>query len=53
MFGTGIIQGFALTLGIGVMVSMFSAIVLTRVFLYIAAGPRMSQLKWLFLGNKK
>ncbi|HSW96481.1 MAG TPA: MMPL family transporter, partial [Candidatus Saccharimonadales bacterium] len=29
-FGTGIVQGFALTLAIGVIVSMFSAIVVTR-----------------------
>ncbi len=29
-FGTGIVQGFALTLAIGVLVSMFSAIVVTR-----------------------
>lgn len=32
-FGTGIIRGFAVTLAIGVLVSMFSAIVVTRTFL--------------------
>jgi protein-export membrane protein SecD len=32
-FGTSLIQGFALTLGIGVIISMFSAIVTTRIFL--------------------
>lgn len=32
-FGTGIVRGFALTLAIGVLVSMFSAIVITRTFL--------------------
>ncbi len=32
-FGTSLIKGFALTLGIGVLVSMFSAITVTRVFL--------------------
>ncbi|MBI3888847.1 protein translocase subunit SecD [Candidatus Nomurabacteria bacterium] len=32
-FGTSLIKGFALTLGTGVIVSMFSAIVITRVFL--------------------
>lgn len=32
-FGTGIIRGFALTLAIGVLVSMFSAIVVTRTFM--------------------
>lgn len=32
-FGTSLIKGFALTLGMGVLVSMLSAIVLTKVFL--------------------
>jgi preprotein translocase subunit SecD len=32
-FGTSLIKGFALTLGMGVLVSMFSAIAITRVFL--------------------
>jgi preprotein translocase subunit SecD len=32
-FGTGIVRGFAVTLLIGVVVSMFSAIVVTRTFL--------------------
>lgn len=32
-FGTSLIQGFALTLGMGVLVSLFSAIVISRVFL--------------------
>ena len=34
-FGTGMIRGFALVLAIGVLVSMFSAIVVTRTFLRI------------------
>lgn len=33
IFATGLVKGFALTLGIGVMVSMFSAIIITRSFL--------------------
>ncbi len=32
-FGTSIVQGFALTLGIGIAVSMFSALTVTRTFL--------------------
>ncbi len=32
-FGTGIVRGFAITLLIGVLVSMFSAIIVTRTFL--------------------
>ncbi len=44
-FGTGPIRGFALTLGLGVGVSMFTAITVTRTFLFslvsvgIAANP--------------
>ena len=32
-FGTSLIEGFALTFGLGVLVSMFSAITVSRVFL--------------------
>lgn len=35
IFGTGIVRGFALTLAIGVLVSLFSAITLTRTLLRI------------------
>jgi len=38
-FGTSLVKGFALTFGIGVFVSMFSAIVVTRTFL-LALGIR-------------
>lgn len=34
-FGTGIVRGFAFTLAIGVLVSMFSAIVVTRTFIRV------------------
>jgi protein-export membrane protein SecD len=34
-FGTSLIKGFALTLGMGVLVSMFSAITVTRIFLSV------------------
>ncbi len=37
-FGSSLIKGFALTLGIGVMVSMFSAIVVSRVLLLAVSG---------------
>jgi len=32
-FGTGVVKGFALALAIGILVSMFTAIVVTRTFL--------------------
>lgn len=37
-FGTGMVRGFALTLAIGILVSMFSAIVVTRTFLRLVYG---------------
>jgi preprotein translocase subunit SecD len=33
-FGTGPVKGFALTLGIGVLLSLFSAISVTRLFMW-------------------
>jgi protein-export membrane protein SecD len=36
--GTGAVKGFALTLAIGVAVSMFSAITVTRTFLHLVTG---------------
>jgi len=39
-FGTGIVRGFAFTLALGVIVSMFSAIVVTRTFLQVFYGGK-------------
>jgi len=41
IFATGLVKGFALTLGIGVLISMFSAIIVTRSFLRWFVGRRM------------
>jgi len=38
MFGTSIVKGFALTLGIGVIVSMFTAITVTRSLMGVVLG---------------
>ena len=38
IFGTGSIKGFAITLGVGVVVSMFTAIVVTRYLLNLMLG---------------
>ena len=40
-FGTGPIRGFALTLGLGVLVSMFTAIVVTRTFLFALVNTNL------------
>ncbi len=48
-FGTSLIKGFALTLGIGVLVSMLSATVLTKVFLVLLAHmPETGLSRFLF-----
>jgi len=41
-FEAALVQGFAITLAVGVLVSMFSAIVVTRTFLRVAVGSRFS-----------
>lgn len=51
-FGSSIIRGFAFTLALGILVSMFSAIIITRQFLLLVAKWKICQNKWLF-GVKK
>ena len=50
--GTSIIKGFALTLAIGIAVSMFSAVFVTRNFLKLFVSERMGKHLWWF-GVKK
>ncbi len=47
--GTTIVQGFAVTLAIGVMVSMFSAIMVSRTILRVIASTRLSRLLGAFV----
>jgi len=42
------VMGFAVTLAIGVAVSMFTAVVVTRTFLFVLAGTRLGQKTSLF-----
>ncbi|MDH5596769.1 MAG: protein translocase subunit SecD [Candidatus Peregrinibacteria bacterium] len=51
-FGNSIIRGFALMLGIGILVSMFTAITITRTLLQTLNGTRASKSKFL-LGAKR
>ncbi len=51
-FGTSIIRGFALTLALGVVLSMFTAIIVTRGILRIFVGTKISRVRWLFGDNK-
>lgn len=46
--GTSFVKGFAVTLNIGIILSMFSAIVVTRSFLRMFVGTRLEKVNWLW-----
>lgn len=46
--GTSFIQGFALTLSLGILISMFSAIIVTKSFLKCFIGTKLDKVKWLW-----
>jgi preprotein translocase subunit SecD len=46
--GTGMVKGFALTLAIGVVISMFTAITVTKAFLHLFSGGGYLQKPWLY-----
>jgi preprotein translocase subunit SecD len=52
-FGTGLVKGFAFTLGLGVVVSMFTALTCTRTFmlLLVLGFPKLRQKPELFCPN--
>ncbi len=52
-FGSSIIKGFAFTLAIGILVSMFSAITITRQFLLLVAAWKPFKASWLYGVKKK
>lgn len=47
-FGTGTIKGFAITLAIGVLLSMFSAITVTKNLLKVVTASKKLQRPWFF-----
>jgi protein-export membrane protein SecD len=47
LFATSFIKGFALTLSIGILVSLFSAIFITRILLQVFIGNWAEKAKWL------
>jgi preprotein translocase subunit SecD len=54
VFGSGTIKGFALTLGIGVIISMFTALVISRVLLNLGVGMGIINVKaYLPIGGGK
>lgn len=49
-FGASIVKGFAITLAIGTIVNVFTAVFATRTFVHqvaVSAGQRISERKWL------
>jgi protein-export membrane protein SecD len=52
-FGTGSIRGFALVLIIGVIISMFTAITVSRTLLLLITKSRLIKYKFLFALNRK
>lgn len=47
-FGTSFVKGFAFTLILGVLISMFSAVFVTQNFLRLFQGSIFNKLKWLW-----
>ena len=47
-FGTSVVKGFAITLAIGILVSMFTAITVTRTFLRLLVTQKLENKLWLF-----
>ncbi len=47
-FGAPSIKGFAITLGVGILISMFTAITVTRTFLRLFLGNNILTHPWLF-----
>jgi len=53
-FGSGLIRGFAVTLGIGILVSMFTALTVTHTILRAVAGTGLkNKLGWWTMGAKR
>jgi len=51
-FTTSIVKGFALTLGVGVLMSLVAALIITRTFLELSVGTKLEKWPWLFKALK-
>ena len=51
-FTTSIVKGFALTLGVGVLMSLVGSLIITRTFLELSAGTRLERWTSLFKSLK-
>jgi protein-export membrane protein SecD len=52
-FSSSMIKGFAFTLGLGTLISLFTATVATRTVLRLLALTPLARVPWLFLARKK
>ncbi|MEZ4493665.1 MAG: protein translocase subunit SecD [Dehalococcoidia bacterium] len=52
-FGAALVKGFALTLAIGVLLSMFSAITVSRTFLKMLVGTSLARNPWLWNASEE
>jgi len=52
-FTTSVVKGFAVTLSIGILISMFSAMVVNKIILKLVIKTKISKRLWLFNAGKK
>jgi len=52
-FGTSVIQGFSINLATGVVISMFSAVTVSRTFLLLCAGTALEKIDWIWKRKNK
>jgi preprotein translocase subunit SecD len=52
-FSSSVIRGFALTLLVGTLISLFTAVVATRTFLRFLAQTGLQKYDWIFLRSKR
>lgn len=50
-FTTSVVKGFAITLALGIIISMFSAIIVTKNLLDLFFGRMVEKRKWLIMGR--
>jgi len=48
-FGTSFVKGFALTLGLGILVSLFSALFVTKTLLTLFVDSKIEKIKWFWV----
>ena len=53
IMGTGFVKGFAVILALGVLLSLFTAVVLVRNFLRFVVGDWAEKRPWLLVAPKK